>query len=143
MKFVFYKQLERMDCGATCLKIIAKYYNKNISIVKLRKLSETNNEGTSLKKISDAATKIGFRTISVKINFNKLANEVPLPCIVHWRNNHFVVIYEINKKVSISDPSSGLRQLNKQVFLENWIGRDATESTKEGIVLLLEPTTEL
>jgi len=93
MKFPFYHQPDAMDCGPTCLRIIAKYYGRSISLAKLRQLSETTREGSSLKTISNAAEKIGFRTLVVKVNFEMLVADAPLPCIVHWRQQHFVVVY--------------------------------------------------
>ena len=74
--------------------MIAKYYGKTIHIQSLRNLSETTREGSSLLSLSEAAEKIGFHTIGVKINFEKLV-EVPLPCIVYWNKNHFAVLYKI------------------------------------------------
>ena len=143
-KFQHYKQPDQMDCGPTCLKMIAKHYGRTISLEKLRKLSETTREGSSLMNISDSAEKIGFRTLGVKVNFNKLQEEVPLPCILHWNQNHFVVIYKIHKDtIWIADPGHGLIELNKQDFLKNWIGANADENTEEGIALLLEPTPKL
>lgn len=90
-----------MDCGPTCLRIIAKHYGRSISLPKLRALSETTREGSSLKTISNAAEKIGFRTVGVKVDFEKLVEDAPLPCIVHWRQQHFVVVYAIKKKSSL------------------------------------------
>jgi len=143
-KFTFYKQLNLMDCGPTCLRMVSKNYGRSISLEKLRKLSETTREGSSLKNIADTAEKIGFRTLGVKINFNKLKVDAPLPCILHWKQNHFVVAYKIKKDtIWIADPGYGIIKLNKHEFLKNWIGENATENTEEGIALLLEPTPKL
>ena len=142
-KFPFYKQPDAMDCGPTCLRIVAKFYGKSISLPKLRSLSETTREGSSLKNLADAAEKIGFKTIGVKIDFEKL-QEAPLPVIVHWKQNHFVVVHKIKKgKVFISDPGHGLLEYSLPEFIANWIGLTANETTEEGIVLLLEPTPRL
>lgn len=86
-----------MDCGPTCLKIIAKHYGKNYSLDELRQKSFITRQGVSLLGISDAAESIGFKTIGAKISFEKFLNDVPLPCIVHWNQNHFVVVYKIKK----------------------------------------------
>ncbi|WP_299526757.1 peptidase domain-containing ABC transporter [Winogradskyella sp.] len=138
--FTFYKQPDSKDCGPTCLRIIAKHYGKLISLQEIRELSETTRAGSNLLKLSDAAEAIGFKSIGVKLNFEKL-KEAPLPCIVHWNNNHFVVVYKIkNDTVFISDPSYGLITYSKEEFIPRWIGNNATEKTKEGIVLLLEVT---
>ena len=110
--FPFYKQPDSKDCGPTCLKIIAKYYGKTLNIQTLRSLSETTREGSNLLTLSEAAEKIGFRTLGVKLSIKKL-EEAPLPCILHWNNNHYVVLYKIKKsKFYISDPAHGLLEYN-------------------------------
>ncbi len=133
-----------MDCGPTCLRIIAKHYGRTISLEKLRSLSDTTRSGSSLQGIADAAEKIGFRTLGVKIDFEALNEQAPLPCIVFWRQSHFVVVYKIKKgTVYVSDPGHGLLEYSKQEFLANWIGAHANDKTEEGIVLLLEETPKL
>ncbi len=140
--FPFYKQPDSKDCGATCLKIIAKYYKKIISIEQLRRLSETTRSGSNLLALSDASEEVGFRSLGVKINLEKL-KEVPLPCILHWNKNHYVVLYKIrNGTFYFSDPAHGLLKYNKEEFLKHWIGNNATNQTEEGIALLLEPTAK-
>jgi ATP-binding cassette subfamily B protein len=138
--FPSYIQADSKDCGPTCLKIIAKNYGKVINIQELRNLSETNREGSNLLFLSDAAEKIGFRTLGVKLNLLKL-DEVPLPCILHWNSNHYVVLYKIKKGTYyISDPAIGLIEYTQQEFLKFWIGNNVTDNTEEGIALLVEPT---
>ncbi|WP_291151231.1 peptidase domain-containing ABC transporter [Flavobacterium sp. UBA7680] len=139
-KFTHYKQADFKDCGPTCLKIIAKHYGKTINIQELRDSSETTREGSNLLFLSDAAEKIGFRTLGVKLNAERL-EEAPLPCILHWNKNHYVVLYKIKKGTYyISDPGFGLLEYNKKDFLKFWIGNNADDSTKEGIALLIEAT---
>ncbi|PIA79224.1 ABC transporter ATP-binding protein [Gaetbulibacter sp. 4G1] len=138
--FPFYKQPDSKDCGPTCLRIIAKYYGKLISLQDIRDLSETTRIGSNLLKLSDAAEAIGFKSIGVKIDYHKL-KEAPLPLIAHWNKNHFVVVYKVKKDVVyISDPSYGLITYTKDEFISRWIGNNATESNKNGITLLLEVT---
>ena len=139
-KFTNYKQADYKDCGPTCLKIIAKHYGKTIHIQELRDNSETTREGSNLLFLSDAAEKIGFRTLGVKLNVKRL-EEAPLPCILHWNKNHYVVLYKIKKgKYYISDPGFGLIEYNEDDFLKFWIGNNADDSTQEGIALLVEAT---
>jgi ATP-binding cassette subfamily B protein len=139
-KFPFYKQADLKDCGPTCLKIISKYYGKNISIQELRDLSETTRQGSSILGISDALEKIGIRSLGAKISLNRLS-EAPLPCVLHWNKNHFVVLYEIkNNTYFISDPAYGLIKYTKDEFLKHWIGNNSSDETEEGLVLLMEPT---
>ncbi|CAI2766274.1 peptidase domain-containing ABC transporter [Flavobacterium collinsii] len=139
-KFTNYKQADYKDCGPTCLKIIAKHYGKTINIQELRDISETTREGSNLLFLSDAAEKIGFRTLGVKLNLERL-EEAPLPCVLHWNKNHYVVLYKIKKNTYyISDPAFGLIEYNKEDFIKFWIGNNANESTQEGIALLIEAT---
>ena len=143
-KFPFYTQPDAMDCGPTCLRMIAKFYGRTISLQKLRAISETTREGSNLKNIADAAENIGFRSLGVKIDFEKLLEDAPLPCIVFWQQQHFVVVYKITKKqVFVADPAHGLIQYSHAEFIENWIGKNADRITEEGIALLLEPTPKL
>lgn len=139
-KFPNYKQADAKDCGPTCLKIVAKYYGKTLKIQDLRDLSETTREGSNLLFLSDAAEKIGFRTLGVKLNLERL-EEAPLPCILHWNKEHYVVLYDIKKgKYLVSDPAFGLIEYNETDFIKFWIGNNADNQTQEGIALLLEPT---
>lgn len=139
-KFPFYKQPDAKDCGPTCLRIIAKHYNKSIPLQQIRTLSETTREGSGLLGLSNAAENLGFRTLGVKIDFDTLVSEAPLPCIVHWNKNHYVVVYEVDKsnKVYVSDPSYGLITYTKEEFIQHWIGENASEKTEEGVALILE-----
>lgn len=140
-KFPEIKQLDQKDCGPTCLKIIAKYYGKFINLNFLRKLCGINKEGVSLLGISDAAESIGFRTIAAKIDFDRLKKDAVLPCIVYWKQEHFVVVYGFKKNnVLISDPAFGLIKYSKKEFIDNWSSSSNNEGNRLGIVLLLEPT---
>ncbi|AZJ37014.1 peptidase domain-containing ABC transporter [Tenacibaculum singaporense] len=139
-KFPNYKQTEAKDCGPTCIKIIAKHYGKTINTQQLRSLSETTREGSSLLGLSEAVESIGFKSLGIKLAFNKL-KEAPFPCIIHWNKNHYVVLYKIKKDlVYISDPAHGLITFTKEEFIQHWIGNNADENTEEGIALLVEPT---
>ena len=135
-----YIQADAKDCGPTCLKIICKHYGKNVNIQFLRDLSETTREGSNLFTLGDAIEKIGFRTLGAKTSLQELL-DIPLPCILHWNKNHYVVLYKIRKgKYYLSDPAHGLISYTKEEFLKFWIGNNANEKTKDGILLLVEPT---
>lgn len=139
--FPTYRQLDSMDCGSTCLRIVSKYYGKFYSAATMRERCVTTREGVSLLGISDAAESIGFRTISVKLTFRQLCDEAPLPCIVHWNQRHFVVVYKIRKgKVYVSDPAAGLLVYDAGKFCKSWLSTENGENTPCGIALLLEPT---
>ncbi len=120
--------------------MISKHYGKTINTQQLRNLSETTREGSSLLGLSEAVESIGFKSLGIKLAFEKL-KEAPLPCIVHWNKNHYVVLYKIKKDIAyISDPAHGLISLTKQEFIKHWIGNNADENTEDGIALLVEPT---
>lgn len=140
LRFPFYKQAEGKDCGPTCIKIIAKYHKKTIPIQKLRNLSITTREGTTLLGLSDAAEQIGFRTLGARVNLSKLS-KLPLPCIIHWGTYHYVVLYKVKSdRYYISDPAHGLIQYDKKEFIKGWVGKGNAEKLEIGIVLLLQPT---
>ena len=161
--FPFYKQLDAMDCGPTCLRMVAKHYGKHYSLETLRQKSFIGREGVSMPGISTDAEDIGFRTVGVHISFQQLC-EAPLPCIVHWKQNHFVVVHKIDVKtrgsvetlratslqqqasqydgtVHVADPAQGIIKFTVQEFLSGWLSTK-TDGQDEGIALLLEPTPD-
>ena len=145
MIFPHYHQLDTMDCGPTCLKIIAQYYGKTFSIQDLRERCHITKAGVSLLGISDAAESIGFRTIAAKVSWQQLYENVPLPCIVHWNQKHFVVVYNVRQRsqkcfVYVSDPAEGLLKYSKQQFLNSWAQTDSDIEQGCGIVLMIEPS---
>ena len=123
--FPHYQQLDSMDCGPSCLRMIAKYYGRCYSLQNLRERSFITRQGVSMLGISDAAESIGMRTQGVRISLQQLVEDVPLPCILHWNQNHFVVLYNVKKKrkvfsktaedytFSISDPAKGKYPIDK------------------------------
>lgn len=137
MNFPFYKQPDQMDCGPTCLRMIAKHYGKNFTLQHLREISGINREGVSLLGISEAAEKIGFRTMGSRLTLEQLS-ELELPYILHWNQNHFVVLYRIKKGVYyIADPGKGLIQFTLAELKQRWISNDDF-----GIALILSPTPD-
>lgn len=140
---VFYKQTDSMDCGPTCLRMVAKFYKFSLPIHELRLKSQVGREGVSLLGISEAAEAIGFRTNAVRISFDSLVKDAKLPAIIHWNQNHYVVLYRINKKkVFIADPAIGLLSHSHSEFRKKWISAKVN-GNEEGIALLLEPTPEI
>ncbi len=142
--FPHFTQLDAMDCGPTCLRMISKYYGKSYSLQNLRNRSFITKTGVNLLGLSQAAESIGFRSSGVKITFNQLANDVALPCIIHWNANHFVVCHDIRKsrkhgtKVSIADPGSGLVTLTETEFRKSW-ENSIRDGEGVGVALLLQP----
>jgi ABC-type bacteriocin/lantibiotic exporter with double-glycine peptidase domain len=98
MKFPYYKQLDSTDCCPSCLRMVAKYYGKTYTVQTLRSKSFITRSGVSMLGISDAAENIGFRTRGYRLTWEQLRDEVPLPCIVHWNQRHFEVVYSIKKR---------------------------------------------
>lgn len=140
MPFSHYKQPDSMDCGPTCLRMVAKYYKKDISLQYLREKTQIGKEGVNLLGISEAAEAIGFRTQSIKIDYTTLIKDAKLPAIVHWSQNHFVVLYKTTKnKCYVADPAKGLMTYNLTEFKEHWIS-NKTNGQEGGIALLLEPS---
>ncbi len=136
-----------MDCGPTCLRMIARHYGKTFSLQQLRERSGISREGVSLLGISQAAEQIGFRTMAARLSFDQLWAEAPLPCIVHWEQSHFVVVYRIEgrkrqpdrAKVYVADPAKGLLTYAYPDFMTHW-ATTQPNGQSEGIALLLEPT---
>lgn len=140
MSFPFVKQPDAMDCGPSCLKMIAGFYKKTFSLETLRKKCFITKEGVSFLSLSEAADSIGFRTLGVKIPFTKIQESVPLPCIVHWRQKHFVVVYKLKKdKIYVADPALGLLVYSHEEFIKGWSGT-IVDGQPVGLVLIMEPT---
>ena len=139
--FPHYIQHDAMDCGPTCLRMVAAYYGKRYSLEGLREKSFITREGVSMLGISEAAEKIGFRSICVQVGYEKL-QEAPLPCIIHWNQQHFVVVYKLNDKhVWVADPGAGKLKYSKEEFCNCWLSSRKNEEDT-GVALLLEPTPE-
>lgn len=143
--FPLIHQPDAMDCGPACLGMIAKHYGKEYDINGLRKSSHIGRDGVSLLGISRAAEDISFRTVGGRITFEKLAEKALLPCIVHWKQDHFVVVYAIKKSkkngydVYIADPGKGRMRFSQEEFCDGWISTQ-TGGEEKGVALLFEPT---
>jgi len=129
-----------MDCGPTCLKMVAKHYGRHYNTETIKQKSGFGKQGVSLLGVSEAAEKMGLRTRGVQINFEKL-RAIPLPAILHWSQNHFVVLITATKrKLVIADPGSGIITYDKAKFLEHWLSNKGKDEVGVGTALLLEPT---
>ena len=143
-KFPFYKQFDEMDCGPTCLKMISEFHGKSFNRQKLRELCSINREGVSLGGLSEAAERIELQSLFVTVDLDCLVNDIPLPCIAHWRGRHFIVVYGVDKKgnIQVADPAFGLTQYTPEEFLKGWTNHPKPGPEQEGAILALEPTTE-
>jgi ATP-binding cassette subfamily B protein len=140
MAFVFYKQYDSMDCGPACLRMVAKHFGIKSTIQELRELTQIGKDGVNLLGISEAAEKIGLVTRPVKIDIQDLEISVSeLPAIIHWKQEHFVVLYKINKgNFYLADPAIGLVQYNQEEFKKCWVSVNDF-GQEEGIALFVRP----
>lgn len=129
-----------MDCGPTCLRMVAKHFGKELSLQYLRQKCEIQRDGVSLWGICEAAESIGLRTLPVKLDYDSLRKDGSLPCIAHWNQKHFIVVYKINRShVWVADPARNKVKLTKKEFEEKWLVSE-TEKEPFGIVLIIDPT---
>lgn len=141
--FSYYRQLDAMDCGPTCLRMVAKHYGRSIPLDYLRNKSQYGKEGVSLLGLADAAESVGLKSIAAKLTYDQLVNDAPLPAILHWDQYHFVVLTPKFSKnnLQIADPAKGLIKLNKEEFINRWTSKNENGVGK-GIALLLESTPQ-
>lgn len=136
MKYV--RQLDSMQCGVACLSMICNHYGKNISVRTLSTICFASNEGVSLKGLSEAATLLGFNTYSCRVSISDLS-ESNIPCILHWNQKHFVVLYKIkNNHYYIADPGRGEIIYSEEEFKKYWIST-IVDGKDMGIALFLNP----
>lgn len=134
------RQHDCMQCGIACLQMICNYYGKEYSLDSLSKICFATTEGVSMLGISETATSLGFHVVNVKCTVKTLT-EVSLPSILHWNQNHFVVLYRIKneKKFYIADPGKGLVTYSLEEFKKHWISTNSNGQDK-GIAMFLETT---
>ena len=145
-KYKYYRQLDYMDCGPTCLRMVSAYHGKEFSLDYLRSQSYITRSGVNLLGLSEAAEKIGMRTLAVKLTVDQLIKEAPLPCILHWNQEHYVVLYGLQPgnglrrgkgdRYIIGDPGHDLVKIDRATLEKCWISTD----DERGVALLLEPT---
>lgn len=144
MRFPFTIQPDAMDCGSCCLKMIASFYGRDYSLDGLREDTFAGIDGVSLHGIAQAAEKLGFKTVGGLVSFDTMFSKAVLPCIVHWNQNHFVVVYKIRQRnkrtnVYIADPGQGLVRYTKDEFLTHWLST-SREGVEKGVALFMEVT---
>ena len=138
-KFPVIQQMDQMDCGPTCLRMIARHYGRSFDAEFIRDKCAITREGVSLAGISEAAEAIGMSALAVEIPYETLRDEVPLPVIAHWRQRHFIVVHQVKRdQVHVADPGFGLIKYTRDEFLRGWQSQRQQEGT--GLLLLLEPT---
>lgn len=138
-QFPFYHQHDSMQCGITCLQMVCKFFGKEYSPDALSRYCFATNEGVSLLGISEAATRLGLHTTCGRVTIDRL-HEAPLPCILHWNQNHFVVLYRVTKNTFyIADPGKGLMTYTEQKIKEHWLSTQSRGEEK-GIAMFIQPT---
>jgi ATP-binding cassette subfamily B protein len=141
-RFPVCHQYDSMDCGPSCLDMVARYYGRRYPRQFMRELCQQDRQGTSLATIARGAERLGFRTLGVKVSFEELEEKAPLPCIAYWTQGHYVVVYRIKKgRVYLADSSAGLTTYSREEFESCWLTDGGQRDW--GVLLLLEPTRGL
>ena len=135
-------QSDSMMCGITCLQMVCKYFGREVSLRTLSKLCVATSEGVSMLGVNEAANKLGLRTMCARTDFDTLS-KATLPCVLHWNQNHFVVLYKVRKGriFYVADPGKGLVKYNLEEFGKHWVST-ASQGEEKGIAMFLEPTLE-
>lgn len=144
-RFTYYQQLEEMDCGAACLRMVARHHRRYYDLEFLRERTRISREGVSLLGISEGAESIGLQTLALPVTLEQLERDIPLPCILPWNEEHFVVLYRIRKgKYFIADPDPivGKKQLTAEALVQEWATLQGEDGQPMGNVLVLETTPE-
>lgn len=137
----FQRQHDSMQCGIACLAMICRHYGRRYSMAALSHYCFATAEGVSMLGISEAAQELGFRTVSGRMTTVSLAEAV-LPCILHWNQNHFVVLHKVTgkgRKFHVADPGKGFIKYTKEEFEQHWAVTQPN-GTRKGIAMFLEPT---
>jgi ATP-binding cassette subfamily B protein len=120
--FPHVQQVDEMDCGAACLAMVCRHFGRSVSLARIRQLVHTSLDGTSLRALCTAANELGLAARAVKATTDNLL-QMPLPAIVHWEGNHWVVLYDVTRShARIADPAIGLRRLPRAEFEKKWSG---------------------
>lgn len=139
--FKFTRQFDQMDCGPACVRMVAAHYGKDYPLSYLRSLSHLTREGVSVSGIRDALKQLGAESATFEMTLDQLEKMCPLPAILHWEQNHFVVLYAIRRgrfsgqrKFMVANPAFGKCTLSEETFSRTWLNRE------KGIAIVIEPT---
>lgn len=141
MKFT--RQFDQMDCGPSCIRMVASAYGKDYPLSYLRSLSHLTREGVSIAGIRDALQQIGLRSATFEMTFEQLREHCPLPAILHWEQNHFVVLYDVRRsrvtgkwKYYVANPAYGKHTFDEEGMAHYWL------NDTKGVVIAIEPTEQ-
>ena len=133
------RQHDSMECGISCLSMVCKIFDREYNTSELYKICKATKEGVSLKAITETAQTIGLESVSVRISVKELMTH-KLCSILHWNQNHFVVLYKVKKnRFYIADPAKGLVKYNLEEFKKHWVSTQS-DGEEKGIAMFLEPT---
>lgn len=136
--FPWVMQKDAMQCGIACLAMVCRYFGRDYSLAALSEICFATTQGVSLLGMKEAAGQLGFDTAALRLPAQSLADQ-PLPCILHWNQEHFVVLYKIRKgRYYVADPGKGRIRYTEAEFCRHWCSTCADGSDK-GIALLLQP----
>ena len=141
--FTYYRQFEEMDCGAACLRMIARAHGQDYDLEELRERTGISRQGVSLLGISEGAESIGLQTLALPVTLQQIEEEIPLPCILPWKGDHFVVLYRVSEGLfSVADPDPTVEKVeyDRMHFVEGWSDGLSEDGHYRGNVLVLEPT---
>jgi ATP-binding cassette subfamily B protein len=128
LKFPFVHQLDEMDCGAASVAMICRFYGREVSIAAIRQAVGTSVDGTSLRGIQRGGEHVGLEVRPLKASKDKF-DTLPLPAIIHWGGNHWVVAYAVEgNTIRLADPGRGLRKVSREELEEEWSGYAALPS---------------
>lgn len=134
MNFPHFYQIGNKSCGPTCLKILLSYYSRDSNVDVIDSVIGLNDKEATMSDLCKVAKLLSFETVAVRSTVEGLKKCFNAPCILHWNDSHFVVLYKIGRNFYISDPSIGKIKLSKGAFIKFWCRSDDM-----GYALLLEP----
>ena len=139
MGITFHHQLNSSDCGVACLKMVFKFYGKDISRATILKNTFASKTGVTLKGLRQSAEGLGVKTVAVSVSSEQLLHEIPLPAILLVNGNHFVVLFKNfkNKYLVVADPASSVRKIKADQFLETWVNKETNKTGKGALLYFL------
>lgn len=139
MSFYFYRQHDAMQCGIACMAMVCKYYGRKCSFETLSNTCTITNEGVSMQALKQLAEALGFDVLCGKASLYQI-KDINYPCLLHWNQNHFVVLYKVKKNgFYIADPAKGHVKYDLEVFKKHWVSTQS-DGEEKGIAMFLEPT---
>ena len=142
-EFPFFPQQDQSDCGLACLRMVAAFYDINVDYLNQPSINKLIKErGISMLYLIRIAEQLGFRVQSYQASFDELKSDIQLPCIIHWNQNHYMVLYQfVEQKVVVADPAYGLRSLTNEAFKSGWEINIKNNAPAFGLALQLKPWT--